>query len=890
MRKPLTRELRHDVAGASARARTDGSDAAHPRGRWSAMAWVAALGVLLLTAAAGTWIARELARSDEARFDELTQRVERAWNERVHRFQCGLQAALALFVGSDSVSSAEFERLWANLHVDVEFPGALGIGFIDRVAPERRVEFEARARESGSSEFRIHADADGDRPSTADLAVLRYLEPREARVKPLGFDYSSVPVVFDALHRAAHTGKLAASGPIALRESATSERGFLALVPVYRNGEPVTSDVLRERALVGWIYMPVVDTAVQEALEAAADGEIACAFESPSEHERSVGAPSDAARSVVVSTLTFGGQSWNVEMRSTPGFVKASRWVLAGLTLAGLVVAGLVGLLFRSREGAVAKARALATAMTAELRSLAGVSASQAAELSAMADLARVGAWTYDVDSGVLHWSSQVKAIHDVAEDWVPSFESAIAFYPGAAAQEIRVAVERAIAHREDFDLELPFVTARDRSIWVRAIGRPIVDGDRVVRVAGAFQDITEQRSVRTALQLAKDTAEAATRSKSEFLAMMSHEIRTPLNGVIGVTSLLMESKLDAAQLDLVRTVHESGAALLVILNDVLDFSKIEAGRLELEHVPFDLHRVVDDARRLFAGRAQEKRIGLKSTVRAEVPERVVGDPGRLRQVLLNLVGNAVKFTERGSVEIALTTFEASGRKHGVRFEIVDTGPGMTTETMSRLFQPFTQASAAVTRAFGGTGLGLAIAKRLVESMGGSITCDSQAGFGSTFRVELVFDAADTKSTATKLEAVASPAGDRPALGLRVLLAEDNPINQKVARRMLDRLGCEVQVAENGQVAVELFAQGDYDVVLMDWHMPVLDGIEATKRIRAMERARHVPIIALTANAMPGDIDTCRLAGMDEFVAKPVTMERMQAVLAAVTRSASPRA
>ncbi|MBL8766605.1 MAG: response regulator [Planctomycetes bacterium] len=584
-----------------------------------------------------------------------------------------------------------------------------------------------------------------------------------------------------------------------------------------------------------------------------------------------------------ISTVSFGGRSWNVRMSSTPQFVTASRVTVTCVSITGVLVAILVGLLITSRDGAARRARGLADAMTADLRDLANVSASQAGELSAMADLARVGAWEYDAVDGTLRWSRQVKAIHEVADDWTPTFESAVAFYPGVAAQQIRRAVERAVTERESFDVELPFVTARDRSIWVRAIGRPIVEGDRVVRVAGAFQDVTEQRAVRAALQAAKDEAEAAAQSKSQFVAMLSHEIRTPLNGILGVISLLLDSELDEPQSELVKTVHASGEALVVLLNDVLDFSKIEAGRIEFERAPFDLHRIVDDVRRLFTAKAQEKQIGLKTLIRADVPERVVGDSGRLRQILLNLVSNAVKFTDRGGVDVELSVITSSPRRCGIRFDVVDTGPGMDEETTKRLFQPFVQASASTTRNFGGTGLGLAIAKRLVESMGGALTCSSEPGRGSTFRVDLTFDVATAiaPAPASAERPADDPAQERSPLHLRVLLAEDNPVNQQVARRMLERLGCEVQVAANGQVAVEAFERGDFDVVLMDWHMPVMDGIEATRRIRALPRTRRVPVVALTANAMTGDVETCRAAGMDEFIAKPVTMVRLHEVLAA---------
>lgn len=832
--------------------------------------------VIALSAICGTWLVREQHAVDAARFIALTERATREWNDRAERYPFGLEAAKAAFVASESVSRAEFDRMVAAWRIDEQFPGALGIGFIERVPPGELDGFLARTRADGAPDFQVDAES-----FEHALAVVKYFAPRVGELSWVGDDYAGNSAVYPALRSSERDGDVAATGAIALRESPTREQGFLALLPVYRNGRPTATEAERTEALLGWVYMPIETSRALACLEETTNGEIESALVE-SDDFASDASPGTQSQFASISTLTMCGRSWNVCMSSTERFVEVSHGLLIGVAFAGAVVALLVGLLVRSRETAAQRARDLADAMTADLRSLAHVSASQAAELSAMADLARVGAWEYDVVGGGLRWSRQVKAIHEVADDWTPTFESAVAFYPGAAAQTIRELIGRAVEQRESFDAELPFVTARDRSIWVRAIGRPVIEGDRVVRVVGAFQDVTEQRAARASLQAAKDEAESATRTKSQFVAMMSHEIRTPLNGILGVTSLLRETKLDPQQADLLRTLHESGEALLVILNDVLDLSKIEAGRIEFERVPFDLHRVVDDVRRLFAGRAQEKGIGLTTAIRAGVPERVIGDPGRLRQIVLNLVSNAVKFTERGEVRVELSIRESTGRRRGIRIDVVDSGPGMDAATTQRLFQPFVQASASTQRDFGGTGLGLSIAKRLVESMGGVISCSSEPGQGSTFRVELAFEVAKAASEADAAAVLVDcGSGERLPLGLHVLLAEDNPVNQRVAQRMLERMGCTVEIAANGRIAVEAFERGDFDVVLMDWQMPEMDGLEATRRIRELPRQRRVPIVALTANAMSGDIDTCRGAGMDDFIAKPVTMARLYEVLAA---------
>jgi PAS domain S-box-containing protein len=982
---------------------------AAPRKGVSALACLTLVIGLVLT---GTLAASAHSRVRDqalARFQRSTDLLAMELERRLMSPGSGLKGARATFAATPDMGRSGFQAYVGARDLPVEFPGVQGFGVIQRVERGQLAAFVEHQRADGAPAFVVHGDGGGP-----DLYVVTVLEPAHD-VSAWGLDLSAVPASRTAIEHAVDTGRVTLFAP-GSREGVGAGSLLLA---VYSPG--LHSTVTERRAaLRSLVYAPFNLRELLQGSVAANDGMID--FEvlsgpggAPEEVlYQSYGSPPSSAEAgglfVVDEPLELDDRRLWVRARSTPKFDDAIDHNMAITRLVtgsalSLLAAAVVWLLGRGR----ARALQLALKMTRE-----------ATEARLQAEEAQREQRAMDL----LIRDQFIVSVSDV-EGRIVAVNDAMCAISGFTREELRGKDHRVLGsglHPKKFwgTVWQTMLAGRawrgeicNRSkagelYWVDALIAPFVDAQGgVTKFVSIQSDITARKATEVELErqsglavVMAAQAEQASIAKSSFLANMSHEIRTPMNGVLGMTELLLGMSLNAEQDHAARTVYRSAEALLVILNDILDFSKIEAGRLEFERLSFDVQQLLYDCMELFRGKVAGRPVELQVRIAPGAPVFVWGDPSRLRQVLTNLVSNAVKFTAAGHVLLELE------RVNGwVSLRVVDTGPGIPLERQPALFEPFTQADVSTSRRHGGTGLGLAISRRLVEGMGGEITLSSTVGEGTRFEVSLplvedltaaaarggllqgrrvlvvdsqvlargiagemlvaqgalVESATDVEGARVRLRATtfdavllsdanvdellavlreqggahqvvsvlwsaAGPRGvPRPQLTLtvprpcshevlgsaisealsgrgelprlrlvapppalsplprrRVLLAEDNAVNQHIARAMLEKAGCEVVVVNDGVEAVAAFQRERWDVIFMDCQMPELDGYEATARIRAQESASgqaRTPVIAMTANVMPEDRARCLASGMDEHLAKPTRAHELARVL-----------
>jgi PAS domain S-box-containing protein len=509
---------------------------------------------------------------------------------------------------------------------------------------------------------------------------------------------------------------------------------------------------------------------------------------------------------------------------------------------------------------------------------------------------ARIGAWDWDIARGTIKFNDVYLDMLGYTPDEIRgTIEEWESFVHPDELEATNEALERAISGKDNnmYAKEIRMRHKDGHYVWTYDFGRVVSRDENGValRMIGGHFDFDEKKKLELEfylmqqhereLKLARDLAEESTKAKSEFLANMSHEIRTPMSAIIGLTHLVLETDLTVQQHDYISRTQVAAENLLRIINDILDFSKIEAGKLEMEETEFDLSDILNTMVDIMVVKAKQKGLEFIVNLNPEVPTNLIGDPVRLGQILNNLVSNALKFTSEGQVKVIVDVEDKTGKETTLLFKVSDSGIGMTADQLSNLFTPFTQADTSTTRKYGGTGLGLTISKRLVEMMGGLIWCHSDIGQGSTFGFTAKFKFQKAKKTKKiqKRDKTTDKAMLTPILGAKILLTEDNEVSQLVASRILNNAGFMVDIANTGLEAVKMVQETKYDLVLMDIQMPEMDGLTASRTIRAIPGFSDLPIVAMTAHAMSGDKELSIAAGMNDHVSKPINISELFSAL-----------
>ena len=503
------------------------------------------------------------------------------------------------------------------------------------------------------------------------------------------------------------------------------------------------------------------------------------------------------------------------------------------------------------------------------------------ARLSEAQKIALIGNWEFDIETNRLYWSDEVYRIfRKEKSNFVPSYDKFLSFIHPSDVEMVKTVIRNndGNSYSIDFRILLQGYSIR----YVNSHGYTVFDNaGKAIKYIGTIQDITQQKLTEIDLLKAKEEAEQSVKVKEQFLANMSHEIRTPMNGIIGFAKLLEDTPLTTEQKEYLQMIRASGDNLLVIINDILDFSKIEAGKITFEQTNFKLPEIISSALELMRTKAEEKNIEIYEMIDKRIPEILVGDALRLNQILLNLVSNSIKFTEKGEIEVSAKLVKEDRGSAIIEFNVRDTGIGIPPEKLSTIFESFTQATSTTSRKYGGTGLGLTISKQLIELQGGFIEVHSEVNKGTLFTFQLKFKKTalqqqhSDKTKQFEEQQITSDASENLE-NVSVLLVEDNPINQHLAMAIMNKWGCHVVLAENGRIAIEELEKRDYDIILMDIQMPEMDGYEAAQRIRKV-LIKEVPIIAMTAHAMKGEREKCISLGMNDYISKPFDQKNLRA-------------
>jgi len=836
---------------------------------------------LVITAAATLYMKSSVEEIAEKDFADHCSDIQTKISERLEDHARILQSGVAFLNASEKVTREGWRIFTQQQKVDKQLPGIQGIGFSILIPREGLTRHIQEIRREGFSEYTVRPD--GDRELYSSII---YLEPFSDRnLRAFGYDMFSEPLRRSAMERARDTNDSALSGKVVLVQETDRDvqAGTLMYVPVYRKGMPIETVEQRRSALFGWVYSPYRMNDLMQGILGARnsenekrlhlqifDGEQP-SLESllyschPTEDDKLF---TDVQYSKQI-LVDFNGKRWTLRFMQTGGGLSSVEYIRVWLTLVGgTLITILLFALIRTLQNSRAEALRMVEERTAELQG-------ERLRLSGIIAGTKTGTWEWNVQTGETvfneHWAEIIG--YSLDEISPVSIETWMKFAHPDDLQKSNELLEKHFRGELDYyECESRMKHNNGQWVWVLDRGKVAswTDDGKPLWMFGTHQDITERKQAEEQLLIAKNAAESANTAKSTFLANMSHEIRTPMNGLLGMTQLLEMTGLTEEQREYTASLKLCGKNLMSLINDILDLSKIEAGKIDIILADFSLRQCINDVVTMQKFVTHDKGLKLEVEVSEEIPHLLLGDQLRIKQILHNLMGNAVKFTVQGSVSVSAHLLEQNETSVLVRIAVQDTGIGIAPESVDQIFQPFTQEDGSTTRRYGGTGLGLTISRKLAELVGGTITVESTPGIGSCFAVTLPFIIGTTDITPQAAPATTGSEWDGPPL--RVLLVEDDQVNITFGTALLRKLGHSVTTAENGRQCLAALENGAFDIVLMDIHMPIMNGEEALLEIRAKEKGTttHLPVIALTAHSMRGDRERLLEVGFDGYVSKPL--------------------
>lgn len=825
---------------------------------------------LIITLYAWQFIRDREDHQAEKNLSELAAGTTDALKHRMQIYERALEGAAALVQVNGGISSTEWRQYVDGLELDQNYRGMGGFGLFEQVEDADLPTFEERLRREYGSDFDIHPRVDRD-----EHFIINRIEPLEDNLAALGLNLAFEEGRRQAIAQSRTSATPTLTRPIILVQDAKQGAGFLLLYPVFDDQQRPTGQ---------WVYAPLVAEELLTGLtpQQGLDFNLEVSFGDDPEQGRFVFATDDGGdpKFDIRETVSLAGQPFHLRWSSLPSFEKQSSSSAASIVLlSGLVTSLLLGILlvmFQRREAHVMREVKRSTSKLAARNRM-----FELAEATA-----HIGHWCLELETNRISWSDEVYRLHGLVEGDTPDLSKAIEFYHPDDREIVEQSINTAVEALEPYMFKARLVTADGRLRHVEVRGRVEVDDlGQPSSIIGVIMDRSEETLMRERLTETIEEARSADRAKSSFLANMSHEIRTPMNGVIGFTELALSEEQVPEQRRRLQMIADSSNAMLRLLNDLLDFAKIEAKQMAIVKEAADIRHTLRSCQRLMEPVAKERQLQLHLDIDPEVPASILIDKMRVRQIILNLVGNALKFTEIGEVRVAAKI----GRREIDAREILlitvrDTGIGIPEDRVTSVFGEFVQADDTTARRYGGTGLGLPISADLAELMDGTLSVESELGRGSTFILALPFERCATLERPVALDAE-SVRGCGHSTRMRILVAEDNPVNQELTVAMVQKAGHACSLVGDGRQAVDaiLAAKNEgqpYDLVLMDMQMPKMDGLAATREVRkAGIDVKALPILAVTANAYADDITRCLDSGMQAHLAKPLRLRSLCAAI-----------